>query len=421
VGTHKQRPKTRRVKRNLGHKHKLDPDFNPFTKKATSDAISLASNSTATGPDGLTKLQLKHLGPRGISFLTKLFKLSLKSANLPSIWKAAHIIPIPKPGKPLTVSTSYRPISLLSPVVKILERLLLPFINPPSLPLSSTQHGFRPFRSTTSCLFPLVKAADNGFNERKPPTRTAVVALDISKAFDLVDHTLLLKQLSDSSINSNVVWWLTAYLRRRTASCLYQSCKSPSRIIHSGVPQGSVLSPSLFNFFCSDFPLKAQLTSSFADDFYVGESSHDLSILTLNLQEDLQQIEVWADSKHLVIALEKSSITLFSPDPHQANHHPQVFYKGAVIPLNKTPKYLGLICDGRIYFSHHASDLKSRLSRRHQILKAFSGTSFGQSKETLLLTYKTLMQPLIDYACPLYFPNISATSLKKLQVLQKFQ
>jgi hypothetical protein len=182
VGTHKQRPKTRRVIRNIGHKHKLDPDFNRFTKKATSDAISLASNSTATGPDGLTKLQLKHLGPRGISFLTKLFKLSLKSANLPTIWKAAHIIPIPKPGKPLNVSTSYHPISLLSPVVKILERLLLPFINPPSLPLSSTQHSFWPFCSTTSCLFPLVNAAVNGFNERKPPTRTAVVALDISKA-----------------------------------------------------------------------------------------------------------------------------------------------------------------------------------------------------------------------------------------------
>jgi hypothetical protein len=212
--------------RDLRRKHKLDQDFNPFNNKATLDAITLANNSTATGPDGLTSLHLKHLGPRGISFLTKLSNLSINSANLPAIWKSANIIPIPKPGKPLNLSTSYRPISLLSPVVKILERLLLPFINPPSLPLSNYQHGFCPFRSTTSCLLPLVNTAVNGFNERKPPTRTPVVALNISKAFDSVDHTLLLKQISASAANSNVVRWLAAYLRGRTPSVLYQSCKS---------------------------------------------------------------------------------------------------------------------------------------------------------------------------------------------------
>jgi hypothetical protein len=71
--------------RNLRYKHKLVPEFNPFTNTLTQDAIKLASNSTATGPDGLTSLHLKHLGPRGISYLTKLFNLSVNSANLPSI------------------------------------------------------------------------------------------------------------------------------------------------------------------------------------------------------------------------------------------------------------------------------------------------------------------------------------------------
>ena len=238
VSSHKQNPQTRRVMRNLKHKHQIDPEFTPFTEAATKDAINQASNSTA----GLTSLHFKHLGLRGVAYLTKLFNLSLSQANLPVIWKTAHIIPIPKPGKPLNLSTSYRPISLLSPAVKILERLLLPFINPPTLPLSSTQHGFRPFRSTTSALLPLVTTAANGFNVRKPPTRTAVVAVDISKAFDAVDHTLLLKQISDSDLNSNVVRWLAVYLRGRSSKCLFRSSVSPSLIIHSGVPQGSVLS-----------------------------------------------------------------------------------------------------------------------------------------------------------------------------------
>jgi hypothetical protein len=208
----------------------------------------------------------------------------------------------------------------------------------------------------------------------------SVVALDISKAFDSVDHTLLLKQISASGVNSNVVKWLAAYLRGRTASILYQSCKSPAIIIHSGVPQGSVLSPSLFNFFVSDFPLQLSFSHSFADNIYASRSSLDLSIFTSKLNEDMRQVEIWADSKNLSIAPEKSSITLSIPDLHQAKYHPQVFYKGQVIPLDRNPKWLGLIQEG---YSFHVSDLKVRLSPRHQIVKALSDTSWGQSRETL--------------------------------------
>ena len=239
-----------------------------------------------------------------------------------------------------------------------------------------------------------------------------MVALDISKAFDAVDHTLLLQQLSESDINSNVVRWLAAYLRGRSASCLFQSRKSPSMIIHSGVPQGSVLSPSLFNFFISDFPLQASITSSYADDFHVGESSPDLSLLTSALSEDLRQIESWADEKNLSIASNKSSITLFTPDPAQAQ------FKGDVIPINKYPKILGITLDTKLTFSHHIEDIKTRLSRRLQILKALAGTSWGQCKETLLLTYKSLIRSLINYGCPLWYPNVSETFIKKLQVIQ---
>jgi hypothetical protein len=178
VGVHKQNPQSRKVIRHMRLKHKLDSKFNPFTETTTSDAIKASRNSTATGPNGLTSLHLKHLGPCAICFLTKIFNPSINSANLPAIWKYTHIIPIPKPGKPPNHSSSYRPISFLYPVVKILERLLLPFINPPSLPLSKSQHGFRTFCSTTSALLPLVSAAVNAFNERKPPTRRAVVTLE---------------------------------------------------------------------------------------------------------------------------------------------------------------------------------------------------------------------------------------------------
>jgi hypothetical protein len=119
--------------------------------------------------------------------LTKIYNLSVAHAKILVLWKRANIVPIPKPGKPMDASTSYRPISLLSPAVKVLEPLLLPFLQE-SLPTASTQHGYKPLHSTTTALLPLGTQIAVGFNEPKPASHAAMVALDISKTFDAVDQ-----------------------------------------------------------------------------------------------------------------------------------------------------------------------------------------------------------------------------------------
>ena len=118
----------RRLLRHIHRDHPVDHDFRPFSVRDVEREIREASQSTAGGPDGLTVVDLKHLGVSGRAFLTELFNLSLGGIDLPSIWKSSTIIPILKPGKPRTEGASYRPISLLCPAVKILERPLLPFL-----------------------------------------------------------------------------------------------------------------------------------------------------------------------------------------------------------------------------------------------------------------------------------------------------
>jgi hypothetical protein len=159
-------------------------------------------------------LHLKYLGPKGLDYLTELFNILVANDDIPSIWKKANVIPIPKPGKSTKDSKSYRPISLLSPVVKVLERLLLPYLTD-SLPCAPTQHGYRSSRSTVTVLLPVVTNVAIGFNEKKPASRTGMVVLDISKAFNAIDHDLLLEKIAASSLNSNVVRWLATYLRDR--------------------------------------------------------------------------------------------------------------------------------------------------------------------------------------------------------------
>jgi hypothetical protein len=119
-------PLTRRVRHLLYKKRPLDHGFSPYTTALATAAIQKSSSLMATGPDRLCSLHLKHHGPDGIAYLTDVFNLSVKDNVIPAVWKAALVVPVRKPGKPADQGASYRPIYLISPVVKILEKAYAP-------------------------------------------------------------------------------------------------------------------------------------------------------------------------------------------------------------------------------------------------------------------------------------------------------
>jgi retron-type reverse transcriptase len=139
------------------------------------------------------------------------------------------------------------------------------------------------------------------------------VLLDISKAFDVISHDLLLEMIATTTLHSNIIRWLLSYLRGRTAVCLFQGVTSSQSTCHSGVLQGSFLSPHLFNFFISDFPDLAQLNFTYADDIDITESSPDITTLGPASTEHLRVISQWTSDKKLVIALERSFVTVYTP------------------------------------------------------------------------------------------------------------
>jgi hypothetical protein len=279
-------------------------------------------------PDGLRAIYLKHLGPCGINYLTSLFNLSVGGANIPAMWKAAIIVPVLKPGKPADMGSSYCPISLLCPSAKFLERLLLLLITD-ALPKSSTQHGFAPQHSCTTALLLIVTRIAIGFNDPKPVRHTATCALDISKAFNLIDHTLLIKQISATDLHSNLMRWLATYIRGCTARCTYNSALFAPMILRFGIPQGSVFSPALFNFFASDCPGHPNFLTSYTDDFYISESDSNLESLSRRIDPIIE----WASHKKLMIAPAKSQVTLFTPWNKEFNYQPTISIGGIVFPL----------------------------------------------------------------------------------------
>ena len=294
-----------------------------FTAEATKAAIKNSKASKAIGPDGMSNLHLKHLGPQGISYLTKIFNISLATGKMPSMWKKSLVIPLPKPGKDLESSTAYRPVSLLCPASKTLERLILPSLHE-HLPIPEFQHGFRAKHSTISALNILNLDIAAGFNKPKPPDRTVLLQIDLTKAFDMVSHSKLLDDLNNSTLPPSIKRWLNSYLHGRQAKVNFRNKTSSSRNVRTGVPQGAVISPVLFNFYLTKMPSPPPNLKiiQYADDISIYAAGTNITALAADITTFTKQVVAYLEERELQISPEKSTTTLFTPDTKEANLHP---------------------------------------------------------------------------------------------------
>ena len=407
---------SRNIRRHL--KQPKDEEIN-ITEQQTKEAIKAAKNSKALGPDEISPIMLKHLGPNGIHFLTKIYNKCVNTATIPAIWKTGRIIPLLKPGKPADEGSSYRPISLLSPLAKILESILLPTITE-SINLADHQHGFRKGHSTTTALQQLNTTISNGLNMKQPVDRTVVVAIDLSKAFDTVDHDLLLEDIHNLQLNGYIKRFLCAYIRGRQTYVEFRGSKSRYRTMRQGVPQGGVLSPVLFNLYMAKMPQPPPGTElgTYADDTTVSRSGPVIKPICTEINKFLNTLDNWFKTRNLFISPSKSTATVFTTDPHDCNVDLPININGNKVPTVKHPKILGVTFDNLFNFRHHAKEVKKKVQSKNNILKALTGTSWGKEKEVILSTYKSIGQSIYNYCCPIWSPNLCQTKWNELQTAQ---
>ena len=199
---------------------------------------------------------------------------------------------------------------------------------------------------------------------------------------------------------------------------VYKNHKSRSFRVCRGVPQGSVLGRVLFSLFINDLP--ASLPSSvscslYADDLAIWSSSLSVPTVVEATQGALFRLERWSEYWCLPLNPRKYEAS-FSVDPHQANLHPNLLLLGSRLRSNPTPTFLGVTFDRTLSFKH-VSWLKTKFFPRLKVLRCISASSWGPSKESLSLLYKSFLRSLLTYASPEWFPFLSAANFTKLERL----
>lgn len=378
----------------------------------------------ATGLDNIHNLVLKNLPDAHITFLANIINHSLKSGSIPHSWTQASIIPIAKPGKPLTSTQSYRPIALTSCVAKLVERVIANHLMHHLEPLlSPCQAGFRPMRSTDDHLVWLTQDINDGFAVQD---NTVAAFLDLSSAFDVAWRPLIIAHLAELHTPPLLIRWISRFLSNREALVSFNGTQSAFRIFRQGVPQGSVLAPILFSVLVNNLPATCATPGAniavYADDIVVWARDRNHLKAAGIVQKATQRIFDHLSHLKLIPNASKSVVSFFSCNTHLAQFKPRIHpitgqtrKKHLRLPFDATPKFLGLKMDRLLHFGPHAALIRAHMANKLNAIKAISSKSWGCSAPTIRMAYLALVASIANYASAVWATGAAASHLAKVE------
>lgn len=379
--------------------------------------IKNLSSKKAPGPDNIKNAVIKKLPNKCIGILTSIINACLRQFYFPTYWKRAIVILIHKTGSDKTFPENYRPISLLSCIGKIYEAIILNEINyvvDVNNLLPNEQFGFRASHSTTLQATRVVEDISKGFSNKE---MSGAVLLDIQKAFDKVWHNALIFKLHKMSFPSNLILLINSFLENRKFRVSINKEYSSWRQIKAGVPQGSLLSPILFNLFTADIPVpESNNIASYADDVMIYTTSRSPRLIRSRLNNALKIIVEWYEKWKIKINCKKTQAILFTRKRIIPDTGP-IFINNTAIEWSEVVKYLGVFLDRKLLFKTHIErTLVKANTAKSQVFCLICKNSKMNIKNKLLI-YKLYIRPILLYASPTWC-IASKTNLNKLQTFQ---
>lgn len=347
----------------------------------------------ASGPDMINNRVLKELANPLAKPLSDLFNHSMSNCVCPDMWKEANVSPLYKKDDPSLVN-NYRPISLLSTVGKVMEKVIhkhmFNFFSEHQL-ITPLQSGFVPGDSTVNQLVDIYdtfcKALDDGKEVR-------AVFCDISKAFDRVWHKGLLFKLKEAGIDSSLLQWISSYLSNRKQRVIIPGGSSNWIPIQAGVPQGSILGPLLFLIYINDIVLNINSTVRlFADDtsLYLIVDDPVTTARCLNL--DLDVIHQWAERWLVKFNAAKSESLLVSRKTNK-HVHPPLFMNNEQIKEVSSHKHLGIFLSNDGTWHEHINYITAKAWVRINVMRKLK---FLLDRSSLEKIYTSFIRPLLEY------------------------
>jgi len=379
-------------------------------------AIKELKSTSATGPDGVPAiLLLKCAEPISIPMSIFWGKSMEESLIPPDSLKFSMITPIHK-GKTKSDPANYRPVALTSHLIKIYEKVLrnkivehIESVNG----FNKNQHGFRKGRS---CLTQLLAHHDNIINLLEEGGNVDVVYLDFAKAFDKVDHNIVLKKVQNLGIQGKLLQWIKEFLTNRTQSVMVNGRLSSKRPVISGVPQGSVIGPLLFLILISDIDEKAlySIIASFADDTRAtkGILTEDDSV---DLQTDLFQIYQWSINNNMEFNTVKFELLRYGKHNELKERTSYVTPEWNTIEEKEHVKDLGITMSSDATFKTHINNIIESAKRTSAwIMRTFK----ARDKLTMMTLYKSLVRPILEYASVLWSPTAKG-DIQRIEEIQR--
>ena len=331
-------------------------------------------------------------------------------------WKNAIVIPLFKGGNKLDVS-NYRPISLLPLPGKLLEKIVhkkLSYYLELNNLLCNEQCGFRKERSTVHSIVNLTDSLLKAMNNSQT---CMAVFIDLKKAFDTINHKILLRKFEYIGIKGDLLLWISNYLHERTQKTFANGHLSESLPITCGVPQGSILGPLFFITYINDMQNYLQTTNLglYADDTVLFSHANDNALLQKGLQTTLNKFQKWCQMNALTINVKKTKFMIFGTRS-KIKKAKKLKLQVNGQPLQQVPsyKYLGVTLDSVLSYSHHISMVINTVSHKAYILSKIRPFITTYSS---IRIYKSMILPYFDYA-DIIIDKANQTDLDKLQRMQ---
>ena len=411
---------------------KIEPVQTPyasFLDKPTSSSFSLFlttadeiknivlgfDNKTSAGFDDISVNLMKSSINCIAEPLSQIINCSFTNGIVPDKLKIGKVCPIFKGGNKNLI-TNYTPIAVLPSFSKIFEKAvhsrLTSFLSLNNV-ISDNQFGFRSHHSTCMAV---LNMCDNISKSIDKNEFAIGVFIDLAKAFDSLDHNILLNKLNHYGVRGITLSWFESYLSDRFQYVNWNECSSSIKPIHFGIPQGSILGPLLFIIYINDIVKCSNVLKFilFADDTNLFHSDSDFQQLILTVNIELQKLSVWLKANKLSLNVTKTHYILFGRKHIPPNSNTQLYIDYQIIDKTESTKFLGVHIDNKLNWSVHINHISLKLSQGLGILNKMRNIF---PRRVLLTMYYSLFYPYLTY-CSVIWACAKPTLLNKIEVLQ---